>query len=252
MKIWKTVSQVPPLQKNEVHVWRASLKKWPSDKIEKGLNILSSEEKMRADRFLQLKHRKRFIISHVVLHDILTKYLPELWAPPLRFRYNKYGKPHLSYNFPLQFNLSNSRSMALYVVAMDREVGIDVEYIKKDIHVDRIAKRFFSPEESTVLQKLPVEEKLEGFYRLWTLKEAYIKAIGHGLSFPLNRFTTNVKVIQMDGLISVDGNCEKAKIWALCPILVGEDYRDYKAALAVEEPLKIVHYFEWTGFTAAN
>ena len=240
MKIWKTVSQVPPLRKDEVHVWRASLKEWFSDEIERGLSILSSKEKARVGRFLQAKHRKHFITSHAILHAILTKYLPET---PLRFRYNEYGKPHLACNFPLQFNLSNSHSMVIYAVARDQKVGIDVEYMKRDIHIDGIAKRFFSPEESAALQKLPVEERLAGFYRLWTLKEAYIKAIGYGLSFPLNRFTTNIKVTCMDGLISVDGDCEQAKSWALCPIPVGEDYR---AALAVEEPLKIVHYFDWT------
>lgn len=242
MKLWKTVSQVPCLQKDEVHVWRASLKEWAADRIERRLNILSSEAKARADRFLQPKHRKRFITSRATLYAILTKYLPELWTP-LKFRYNKYGKPYLAYNSHLQFNLSTSHSIALYVVAWDQEVGIDVEYMKRDIHVDRIAERFFSLEESAELQKLPVEERLAGFYRLWTLKEAYIKVIGQGLSFPLNRFTTNVKVNQMDGLISVNGDCEQAKNWILCSIPVGEDY---KAALAVEKPLKVVHYFNWT------
>lgn len=246
MKIWKTISQVPPLQKDEVHVWRASLRGSLTGEIKRGLNILSSEEKVRADRFLQVKHRKRFITSHAILHAILMRYLPELWAPPLRFCYNEYGKPHLAYDVPLQFNLSNSHSVALYAVAMDQKVGIDVEYMQKDTQFSEIAERFFSSEENAALQKLPVEEQLAGFYRLWTLKEAYIKATGYGLSFPLNRFTTNVKVIQMDGLISVDGNCEQAKSWALCPVLVGEDYEDYKAALAVERPLKIVHYFDWT------
>ncbi|MFW0072536.1 MAG: 4'-phosphopantetheinyl transferase superfamily protein [Coxiella-like endosymbiont] len=247
MKIWKTVSQVPPLQKDEVHIWRASLRGWLAGEIKRGLNILSSEEKVRADRFLQMKHRKRFITSHAILHAILMRYLPELWrTPPLQFRYNEYGKPYLAYHFPLQFNLSNSHSMALYAVARDQKVGIDVEYMQKDTHVNGIAERFFSPEENAALQKLPVEERLAGFYRIWTLKEAYIKAIGYGLSFPLNRFTTNVKAIRMDGLISVDGNCEQATSWALCPVLVGENYEDYKAALAVERPLKIVHYFDWT------
>lgn len=246
MNIWKTVNQVPPLQKDEVHVWRASLKGWVADEIERGLSILSSEERARADRFLQAKHRKRFISSHATLHAILTKYLPELWTTPLQFRHNEYGKPHLAYNSTLQFNLSNSHSVVLCAVAWDQEVGIDVEHMKRDIYINGIAKRFFSPEESAALQKLPVEEQLAGFYRLWTLKEAYIKAIGQGFSFPLNRFTTNVKATQTDGLISVDGDCEQAKSWALCPIPVGEDY---KAALAIEEPLKIVHYFDWTYIT---
>ena len=244
MKIWKTVSQAPPLQKDEVHVWRASLEEWSADEIERGLNILSSEEKARADRFLQAKHRERFITSHATLRVILTKYLPELWTP-LRFHYNEYGKPHLANNSALQFNLSDSHSTALYAVARDQEVGIDVEYMGRDTRIDGIAERFFSPEESTAFQKLPVEERLAGFYRLWTLKEAYVKAIGQGLSFPLNKFTTNTKVTQMDGLISVVySDCEQAKSWALCHVPV---WGDYKAALAVEEPLKIVHYFDWTG-----
>ncbi|WP_244670093.1 4'-phosphopantetheinyl transferase family protein [Coxiella endosymbiont of Amblyomma nuttalli] len=243
MKIWNKVDQVPTLQKNEVHIWRVFLETWSADDIERGLNMLSSEEKARADRFLQAKHRKRFITSHTTLHAILTKYVLELWIP-LRFRYNEYGKPYLVDNSALQFNLSHSHSIALYAVAWDQEVGIDIEYMRKDIHIDKIAERFFSMEESTDLRKLPAEEQLAEFYRLWTLKEAYVKVTGRGLSFLLNKFTTNVRFIKTDGLISSERRCEqaKSKSWNLCSIPVGEDY---KAGLAVGKLIKIVHYFDW-------
>lgn len=228
----------PSLVEGDVHVWRAFLD-WSTDKIEKEVMILSPEEKARADRFVYPEHRERYITSHAILHSILTLYSPELTSP-LRFRYSDHGKPYLVDNPSLQFNLSDSRDIALYAITLNREVGIDIEYMRNNIHVEGIAQRFFSPEESAALQTLPSNERLEAFYRIWTLKEAYIKVIGQGLSFPLDRFTTNPSAAGKDGLLTVDGDAERAKRWSLCSIPSTEGYM---AALAAEGPINRILYF---------
>ncbi|ACJ19698.1 4'-phosphopantetheinyl transferase family protein [Coxiella burnetii] len=236
---WKIIDEKPSLLEGDVHVWRVFLDR-PTQGIEKKWEILSPEEQARADRFVQSEHRRRFVTSHAALHAILTSYLPELKGR-VRFRYNDHGKPYLKDSPSLQFNLSDSRAFALCAVTRDREVGIDIEFMKPGIHAEQIAERFFSPEESQTLKALPAEGRLEGFYRIWTLKEAYIKAIGQGLSFPLQKFTTDAKA-EKDALLWVQGEPEAPTQWSLSPI---PSAKDYMAALAVQVPIKTIHYFDW-------
>ncbi|MFV9990603.1 MAG: 4'-phosphopantetheinyl transferase superfamily protein [Coxiella endosymbiont of Dermacentor nuttalli] len=242
-KPWKTIVRKPSLKEGEVHIWRAFLD-WPIEAIKKGLANLSMEEKARVKRLVNNQHRCYYIASHTALHAILTLYLPVLSA--LRFHYNDYGKPYLLNNPSLYFNLSDSHKIALYAITVNREIGIDIESMKSSIHAKDIAERFFSPNENLACnhRKLPKDQYIEGFYRIWTLKEAYVKVIGQGLSFGLNRFTTNVNIdsVKRDGLLDVDEDANVAKRWALCSI---PSAPGYMAALAAEGPIKKIHYFAW-------
>ena len=234
----------PLLKEGEVHIWRVFLD-WSIEEVKKDLMNLSTEEKAHMKRLVSKQHKHYYVNSHTALHAILTLYLP---APsPLRFRYNDYGKPYLLNNPSLYFNLSNSHRVALYAITMSREVGIDIELMRNDICVKDIAERFFSFEEIIACScRRPHEDQyLEGFYRIWTLKEAYTKVIGQGLSFGLNRFTTNINVdtVKMDGLLTVDEDPNLAKRWTLCSILSAPGYM---AALATEGPIKKICYFSWS------
>lgn len=237
--IWKISDKKPSLNKDDVHIWRMDLDR-PTSEIEKGWQILSPEEKTRANRFVQSGRRQRFVASHAAFHAILATYLRELKGQ-IRFRYNSYGKPYLKNNPALRFNLSDSRSFALCAVAWNREIGIDIEFMKSDICAERIAERFFSPQESQALKALPPEKQLEGFYQMWTLKEAYIKGNGLGLSFFFQRFAIDIKA-KKEALLWVDCDPSAPVEWALFPI---SSAKGYKAALAAQGPLKAIHYFEW-------
>ena len=240
---WKTVAN-PLLKEGEVHIWRVFLD-WSIEEMKRGLINLSTEEKAHMRRLVNKWHRRCYATSHIALHAILTLYLP---APgTLRFRYNDHGKPYLINNSYLYFNLSNSHKVALYAITLSREVGVDIELMRHNIRVRDIAERFFSFEEiiACTYRGLSKNQYVEGFYRIWTLKEAYIKVIGQGLSFGLHRFTTNINVdnVKMDGLLTVDEDPNLAKQWTLCSI---PSAPGYIAALATKGPIKKICYFTWS------
>jgi 4'-phosphopantetheinyl transferase len=173
----------------EVHVWRAHLEQ-PPEVLQRFLRTLDTDEQTRASRFHFEKHRRQFIAGRGILRSLLGRYL-QVKPEEVRFAYGAYGKPTLDaahHAGALQFNASHSHELAVYAFAQDHDVGIDVEYMKEDFATQEIAERFFSKYEVQVLSTLPREEQAAGFFRCWTRKEAYIKAIGTGLSHPLDQF----------------------------------------------------------------
>jgi 4'-phosphopantetheinyl transferase len=109
----------------------------------------------------------------------------------LQFCYSPHGKPALAdadTTGMLQFNLSHSGEIALYAVACERQIGIDIERLRPFSELEQIAKRFFSNREYEELRALSPSQQHDAFFRYWTLKEAYVKATGQGLSLALNQF----------------------------------------------------------------
>lgn len=160
--------------------------------IEAAYAILSPDERTRADRFVFEKHRRRFIAARARLRAVLGSFLgtdPRAIA----FRYGAKGKPELAAPFEdrgLRFNLSHSEDRALVALAEGRELGADVEAVRAVRHGPAVARRFFSEEEQRGLAGLHGGAWDEAFFRCWTRKEAVIKAIGDGLSYPLRSFST--------------------------------------------------------------
>jgi 4'-phosphopantetheinyl transferase len=152
--------------------------------------MLSHDEIARAERFHFERDRRRFVVGRGLLRAILGRYMG-IESERLRFRYGEYGKPYLAEEYggkALQFNVAHSQDMALYAIARDREVGVDIEYIRPFPNLMQIAEQFFSARENIALQAVPEHLKDEAFFTCWTRKEAYIKARGDGLSLPLDRF----------------------------------------------------------------
>lgn len=241
---WRCPPQFPQLHYGEVHIWRAFLH-GTADFLSGAMSILSEEEKTRAERFVQEQHCRRFIVAHVALREILSRYLK---IPPTDICFSKgpHGKPFLvgsSLDLKLQFNASDSHELALYAITKDYEVGIDVEHTARAIDVESIAQRFFSKEEVQQLIGLPEEKRLAGFYYCWTRKEAYIKMIGDGLAFPLHRFVVSLQPeVGMNALLQVDDDSELVKKWSLGSILSAQGY---SAALAVKGKVDCIQYFDW-------
>ncbi len=178
--------ELPPpeliLPDEVVHVWRVPLEQ-PLERIKLLRRLLSPDEEARAERFQFEQDRRRFIVARGALRTILGGYLG-MAAAYLRFRYGPQGKPYLSEEINprgLQFNLAHSNELAVFGVTYGREVGIDVEYVKPMKDFEEIAARFFTASENELIQKLPQDRQLEGFFRCWTRKEAYAKARGDGL-----------------------------------------------------------------------
>lgn len=118
----------------------------------------------------------------------------------LQFESGLFGKPHLTVpaGSGLHFNLSHSHGHAVVALAWGREIGINVEQIRPLSELDAMARDQFSPEEFSSLAALTAHRRITGFFRIWTRKEAYIKATGVGLSEGLKRFSVNSTVDFID------------------------------------------------------
>lgn len=220
------------LASDEVHVWCISLD-LPQPYLERFFSLLSPDEISWAERFIFERDRNFYITGRGLLRTILSGYLG-IEPSQVQICYGQYGKPVLepiAVDKILQFNLSHSHSMAVYTFSWNRRVGIDVEYIHPIPDEDRLAEHFFTARESTFLRSLSGEQKWEPFYKIWTCKEAYLKAIGDGLRDSIKLVEISLSDRESSRLASIDGDQEQASDWRL------ETFQPatcYQAALAVE------------------
>lgn len=212
-------------EEGEIHVWRASLD-LPQDRVRELERFLSADELERAKRFLVRSARDRYTVARAVLRNILSRYV---FAAPadLRFRYTEYGKPELAHPATsIQFNVSHSHGLAVYAVTADVPVGIDVEYLHRRATMDRlkIAHRVFSDREYNELASMPRYRRDEAFLACWTRKEAFVKAIGQGLSCPLDQFDVTVDPRDPPELQATRWDALEAERWAMASVDPGPDY----------------------------
>jgi 4'-phosphopantetheinyl transferase len=167
-----------------VHVWTMDL---GADRIDdaRHLALLDLEEQERAARFAFPVHRQRFIRRHAIGRRILARYL-DCAPEEIRFAYGDYDKPCLAPTQNqrcLQFSASSSEDVGCLAVTLNRAVGVDVEVPTKAKREAwrSVAETAFHRDEVAALLRLPAERAGEMFFRLWTLKEAYCKALGTGL-----------------------------------------------------------------------
>jgi 4'-phosphopantetheinyl transferase len=132
--------------------------------------------------------------------------------------------------------------VALYAVARGREVGIDLEFIRRDLEVEQIAERFFSRQEIATLRALPADLRRDAFFLCWTRKEAYIKARGEGLSLPLDQFDVSLIPGEPAALLSTRPDSDEALRWSLQELPLGSGY---VAALAVEGRGRSFSCWQW-------
>ncbi len=240
---WESPPSKLLLQGNDVHLWRADLN-WLASSLEVGSMLLSEDEISRANRFLQVKHRNHFIAGRAILRSILSQYL-QCHPKALKFATTKLGKPYLLNNHAdLQFNLSHSAGKALYAVALDVVVGVDIESLGREVDHAELAKRYFAPLEFAALKKLPPAKQVRRFFELWTCKEAYLKAEGVGLSEHLSSVIIDPDVTPSH-LQSVNGDSMASASWLLRTISSGSGY---VAALALPRRVNNIHCYEWTDF----
>ena len=155
--------------------------------------LLSESERNRAARFVFDRDRRRFIVSRGRLRRLLAERLG-LAPQSVELTYGAYGKPALA-NSPqldLRFNVSHCDDVAVYAFSHGVDVGVDVEAVRFLPDADRIAARFFSRRENETYRALAPRDKPLGFFNCWTRKEAFIKALGDGLGFPLDSFDVSL------------------------------------------------------------
>jgi 4'-phosphopantetheinyl transferase len=176
----------PALRGDEAHVWIAGPAVFDRCTSDCGLGFLGYEERQRASRFVFELDRRSYIVAHALLRATLGGYLNT--APgTLRFAAGAHGRPELGSldgRPPLRFNLSHTRGLAACVVTRAIDCGADVEHLVGHADYRGVAPAVLSPAELEAWERLGAQEQARRFIELWTLKEAYIKGRGLGLSLP--------------------------------------------------------------------
>lgn len=178
---------VPVLKESEIHIWQVPLSVG-NNIVERLWRVLTAPEQDRANRILGSSFRSQFVVGRAAQHLLLSAYSGRPLAD-LRYVFSPCGKPSLDEtSCHLQFNTTNAGSVAVYCVTFRRQVGVDIEPLRVVHEHEQIAQRFFSPLERAALSSVSPQLRTTAFLRIWTRKEAYIKATGEGLYRDLASF----------------------------------------------------------------
>jgi 4'-phosphopantetheinyl transferase len=232
-----------PIADDEVHLWLAVRSGTPGG--DDGSALLSPAEATRAQRFLHESDRARFVFAHVVLRDVLGRYLG-IAPSDVGLDADERGKPRLAtqHGSGLRFNLSHSGDAVLCGIASGREIGVDIEAAIAREDLPRVATHFFAPDECAALDRCTAEAHSMRFHQIWTRKEAYVKALGAGLVQPLQSFS-----------VVGDGNEESpvrdagaSTVWHVRSVPVPDGYA---AAVVVEGAGARLSCRRWPGVSRA-
>jgi len=184
---WQTVDSVPPLPPGEIHLWWQDLHGRYLD-LQPLHGLLNERERRRVARFKVDGVKREFTAARGLLKLLLSAYLDR--APgELEFRYGPLGKPSLpavNGEDELCFNYTDSKGYALYAFAWNRDLGVDLEMLSREVRYQQIIERRFAPAESEALLAMADEAQRRSFLACWTRKEGYGKALGLGIRFPLD------------------------------------------------------------------
>lgn len=231
------------IEPGAVHVWKSQFQfDFPLSR--QFSRCLSKEEIEKASRFVSLSDQDRYVFSHGMLRTVLGGYL---CCDPrqLNFSTNQYGKPFLISPFrdtEIRFNLSHSHDMTLVAITCGIEVGIDIEYMREIEDARDIVNLSFSSHERRILSDLPPVELKEAFYAFWAAKEAFLKGVGKGLSYPLDRFSILFSKTTNDGEVYISNGLVDAIHWHVLRFFPGDGYA---GALATEIPVTNLEFFEY-------
>ena len=227
------------LSADEVHLWYVLSDRVtaPAMLSEFG-ELMSSDEQAQHVRFVFERHRHQYLVTRGFVRTLLSSYAD---VPPAEWRFEKnaYGRPEIEHPKqvpPLRFNLSHTSGMIVCAVALDREIGVDVEdNAHRSFSLD-LARHYFAKSEVDHLEAAAEDQKRRVFFDFWTLKEAYIKARGRGLSIPLEKFAFHLA--RNDPLrISIDADLEDdAASWQFGQFRPSERHTISLAIRRVDEP----------------
>jgi len=213
------------LPENEVQLWRLGLESLAGGE-NRWQQLLSADERARARRFLVLRVRQHFMATRALLRILLAGYL-ETNPKQVTFRHSAKQKPSLGpphAESGISFNVAHSGGLALLAFSRKREIGVDVEQVRRDVDVEGIARRFFSLHEQKQLADVPAEGKIDAFFRCWTRKEAYVKAKGEGLWLPLDQFDVCVAAGAENALLATRPDGAETARWTLREVAVDPGY----------------------------
>ena len=219
--LWPAGSLGVTLEPGEVHVWSANLEP-EADQLASLQESLAADEVARAGRFRFWRDQRRYMAGRGILRNLLGQYLGK--APEaIEFSYSEYDKPFLQ-GQQLQFNVAHSEDLALFAFCQTADVGVDVEHIRHVRDAEGIAARFFAAGENEIFQATDVEQRDKAFFACWTRKEAFIKAVGEGLSYPLDSFEVEFSPGVEARIVSISGSKSKAARWSFFSLTPAPGY----------------------------
>ncbi len=235
MSLWPLRLPEPPPTDDTVHVYA-----WPLEAelapVQYHLHLLSEEERARAARFRFDRHRGNYVQAHSGMRRVLAACLQ--CAPGgIAFQQNEYGKPSLPGD-PLQFNLSHTRGLCVLAVSRVMPLGVDVEYIRE--MDEAVASSHFSSRELATLRHTTGEAWVRSFYRIWTSKEALLKAEGFGIHVPLHSFDVEGDPEKPAALLAARPAAGFTRQWRMHDLRPGTGH--HAAALAVGGDAKVECY----------
>jgi 4'-phosphopantetheinyl transferase len=236
---WPLASRVVAPGPAEARIWSADLEPG-AEAVDQLGAVLSPGERERAARFRFRRDAMRWIVARATLREILGTCLD---ADPraVTFVYGEKGKPALAMHarhLDLQFSLAHSAELAVYAVTVGCPVGVDVERLRAVPGMERIAERAFSPEEYAALGGLPKALRPAGFFNCWTRKEAYIKAVGLGLSYPLAQFSVSLAPGEPARLRSVEIDSTHVETWTMIALAPRAEF--VGAVVVGDRPVRVV------------
>ena len=225
------MAQLLTLDDNEVHIWRTDISQVDLELLPSYRQLMSGQEKERNGRFHFEHSRTADVITRALARTVLSGYAnikPADWT----FSKGEHGKPEVSNKgINLRFNLSHSSKMVACAVSRSHAIGLDIEYIKRNNDVLAIADRYFSKLELKALFSLPVDQQQDRFFDYWTLKEAYMKADGQGISLGLGNFSFAIENADTISISFSDKIQQDPTAWQFRLLYPDPDHR---MALAVQ------------------
>lgn len=233
------VANTPRLSRGEVHLWQTHI-----DRTKEYSSAgLSPDEVDRANKTAIKQKRNAFIAARGFLREVLGAYL-DIAPYEVEFIRSELGKPALR-NIPSQgpvyFNISYSMEAVLVGISMVAELGVDIEYMRDELSFDDIAKNFYSPGEKERLMHFSAMERKKKFYECWTIKEAFIKALGVGLRMPLDSFEVDFVSGEGASLSSYDGAVDISPCFTLKKL---NPRSGYAGAVAVNGEVSALKSFQ--------
>jgi len=232
-----------PLQKGEVQIW--SMKAIEDNKLLDGFTkLLSEDEILRADKYRFEKDRSVYITAKFLLRSMLGKYVGKN-PKEITFEYSKFAKPFYLQNAEVDFNVSHSGNQIIIGFSMEAAIGVDIEKIKKDFDPLGLAKSFFSKQEIKALSKTDESDIFQAFYRCWTRKESFIKAVGEGLSYPLDSFAVSLDDDENAEFLKIENPKDSKEDWQLHSFVPAEGYI---AAITTNRKPNKIEFFDANDF----
>lgn len=244
MTNWLAPPNNMDLDPTVAHVWRIELDR-PPVPVDTLRALLSPQEKARADRLIRPIYRKRFATSRGLLRVLLAKYT-NIGAADLLIEEEELGKPYLARaqnERGLSFNVSHSEDRALLGVTVGNRLGVDIEMVKSSRDLRGLARRYFAAAEIETLEGCSEENRLSTFYTYWCRKEAFLKAKGSGLRFPLNQVDVSAPPSPHIEILEPGSGSGELTRWTIHDL---RPYPNFAGAVCLDSQETVLRLWDWS------